>query len=183
MPKSSFKDYYKILQVDIGASAELIDYVFHLLVRKYHPDNPETGDRDVFEPIIEAHNVLRDPAARARYDILYNAFVDKIAQRQLQVVESFDVDEDIDIQKRILDLLYYRCRSDVGRPGVGDLEIEQYIDCSLNVLEFNLWYMKEKGWICTNLTGHLTVTVEGIDRFRLQCTASKARKFVEHSMT
>jgi curved DNA-binding protein len=67
-----FKDYYKVLGVDRGASADAIKAAYRKLARKYHPDmNP--GDKkaeDRFKEINEANEVLGDPEKRKKYDEL-----------------------------------------------------------------------------------------------------------------
>jgi DnaJ-class molecular chaperone len=67
-----YKDYYKILGVARGASADEIKKAFRKLARKYHPDvNP--GDKKAeehFKEINEAYEVLSDAEKRKRYDTL-----------------------------------------------------------------------------------------------------------------
>lgn len=67
-----YKDYYKILSVSRGASADEIKKAFRKLARKYHPDvNP--GDKKAelrFKEINEAYEVLSDPDKRRKYDTL-----------------------------------------------------------------------------------------------------------------
>lgn len=67
-----YKDYYKILGVARGASADDIKKAFRKLARKYHPDvNP--GDKkseEKFKEINEAYEVLSDPDKRRKYDTL-----------------------------------------------------------------------------------------------------------------
>lgn len=63
-------DLYEILGVKRDATAAQIKKAFRKLARKYHPDqNP--GDESVtarYHAIVQAHEVLSDPARRARYD-------------------------------------------------------------------------------------------------------------------
>ncbi|MBV9712750.1 MAG: J domain-containing protein [Ktedonobacteraceae bacterium] len=67
-----YKDYYKILGVARGASADEIKKAFRKLARKYHPDvNP--GDKKAeerFKEINEAYEVLSDADKRKKYDTL-----------------------------------------------------------------------------------------------------------------
>jgi curved DNA-binding protein len=67
----AFRDYYEILGVERGASADEIRRAYRTLARKHHPDvNKEEGAEDRFKEISEAYEVLRDPEKRARYDRL-----------------------------------------------------------------------------------------------------------------
>jgi DnaJ-class molecular chaperone len=67
-----YKDYYKVLGVTRGASAEEMKKAFRKLARKYHPDvNP--GDKkaeEKFKEINEAYEVLSDADKRKKYDTL-----------------------------------------------------------------------------------------------------------------
>jgi DnaJ-class molecular chaperone len=67
-----YKDYYKILGVARGATADDIKKAFRKMARKYHPDvNP--GDKraeEKFKEINEAYEVLSDPEKRRKYDTL-----------------------------------------------------------------------------------------------------------------
>ncbi len=64
-----FKDYYKTLGVEPGASAEDIKRAYRKLARKYHPDvSKETNAEARFKEIGEAYEALKDPEKRAQYD-------------------------------------------------------------------------------------------------------------------
>ncbi len=64
------KDYYEILGVGRGASADEIKKAYRKLTRKYHPDaNP--GDKEAekkYKEINEANEILSDPQKRTQYD-------------------------------------------------------------------------------------------------------------------
>lgn len=67
-----YKDYYKLLEIDETSTSDEITKVYRKLARKYHPDvNP--GDDEIhqrYKEIQEAHQVLANPEARAKYDRL-----------------------------------------------------------------------------------------------------------------
>jgi len=63
----SQRDYYEILGVSKGASADEIKKAFRKLAVKYHPDK-EGGDEAKFKEASEAYEVLKDSAKRQRYD-------------------------------------------------------------------------------------------------------------------
>ena len=63
-------DYYELLGVDRGASADDLKRAYRKLARQYHPDaNPNDQEAEAkFKEISEAYAVLSDESARARYD-------------------------------------------------------------------------------------------------------------------
>ncbi len=74
------RDYYEVLGVDKGASADEIKKAYRKLAKKYHPDlNP--GDKaksaeEKFKEATEAYEILSDNDKKARYDQFGHAGVD-----------------------------------------------------------------------------------------------------------
>lgn len=62
------KDYYEVLGVPKGATAEEIKKAFRNKARHLHPDNKESGDEQAFKELAEAYEVLSDTQKRATYD-------------------------------------------------------------------------------------------------------------------
>ncbi len=70
-----FKDYYKALGVGRDADQKAVSRAFRRLAREHHPDvDKRAGSEDRFKEINEAYQVLSDPAKRARYDQIYEAY-------------------------------------------------------------------------------------------------------------
>jgi len=163
MEASQFVDYYESLELSPNANSGTLERMFRYLARRYHPDNLDTGDRPRFDTIMEAYETLKDPGKRAEYDVKHK----KHSGLRWKLVEEASngkgVARDIDIQNKLLSILYVRRRQNINDPGVGDLTLERLLGCPAEHLEFHLWYLKEKGWIRTN-DGMFVITVEGVDR-------------------
>jgi curved DNA-binding protein CbpA len=159
----SLPDYYEILQVSPRADGETIERVFRLLAKRLHPDNADTGDADRFAELLEAFRTLSDPEARAPYDVRYQA--DKEGRwRIVDVALSGDGNADARVCAAILAIMYQARRQNVDHAGLGNLELERLLGCPEDQIRFQLWYLREKGWIQRLENGKLAITVAGVDR-------------------
>jgi curved DNA-binding protein CbpA len=164
MELSGFVDYYEILEISPNASSETVERMFRYLARRYHPDNQATADRDRFDLILQAHNVLREPVKRVEFDIEYEYNTGLRSEIAKDASDGEVVHRDVDLQHKLLAIFYAKRRRDTKDPGVGDGELERLLGCPIEHLEFNLWYMKEKRWIARTDNGTLAITAEGVDR-------------------
>src|SRR5688500_15299005 len=70
-----YKDYYKILGAERGASEDDVKKAYRKLARKYHPDvSKEPNAKEKFQEVSEAYETLRDKEKRAAYDSLGSGF-------------------------------------------------------------------------------------------------------------
>ncbi|MBQ2695754.1 MAG: molecular chaperone DnaJ [Clostridia bacterium] len=72
------RDYYEVLGVSRGASADEIKKAYRKLAKQYHPDlNPDNQEAEMkFKEAGEAYEVLSDPDKKQRYDQFGHAGVD-----------------------------------------------------------------------------------------------------------
>lgn len=88
------KNYYDELEVSRTASKEVIEKVYKVLAKKYHPDTTKESDKQAseekFKVISEAYEILSDDEKRKKYDleleqsnptISYEEYVNVINQR------------------------------------------------------------------------------------------------------
>ncbi|MBR0335670.1 MAG: molecular chaperone DnaJ [Alistipes sp.] len=72
------RDYYEVLGIEKGASADEIKKAYRKTALKYHPDrNPDNKEaEEKFKEAAEAYDVLSNPDKRARYDQYGHAGMD-----------------------------------------------------------------------------------------------------------
>ena len=67
-------DYYEILGVEHDTSDEQIKKAYHIMLKRYHPDNykddSEWARKRIYQ-LNEAYEILKDPIQRKQYDEKY----------------------------------------------------------------------------------------------------------------
>ena len=159
-----FIDYYEDLQVSPNADIETINRVYRLLARKWHPDNPETGNPAKFNIINEAYQILTHPEKRAAYDAGYESQRNKKWQMPAAEAQPTRTDEgDHAVRFGILSILYAARRQDAENPNIGMWRLAQLLGWPEKEINFHIWYLKEKKWIYRAETGGFAITVDGAD--------------------
>jgi len=161
---AGFRDYYETLQLNPNADEETINRVFRILVKRYHPDNRDSGNTKKFNEVMDAYRILSDPEKRAAYDVKYD-------QNRATVLKLFDeasasdsFDSDRRVCEGILSLLYVSRRRDPDRGGVGVIQMERLLGCPSQHLEFPLWYLRQKSWVERLENGLIAITAAGVDK-------------------
>ena len=163
MTVSTSIDHYEVLQISHRADLETIQRVYRHLAKRYHPDNPESGDAEQFRLVAESFEVLSDPERRAQYDIGHEE-QQKTRWRIFDQETARDgISADRRVREAILSLLYTARRHDADRPGVGVYDLEQILGCPEEHMKFHIWYLKENGWIQRIENGMLAISASGVD--------------------
>jgi hypothetical protein len=158
----SLPDYYEMLQISSNADTEMIQRVFRLLAQRYHPDNTESGNDEVFRSILQAYRVLSDPEKRAAYDTRYRAAQAERA-RIVEQREPANYTQEKQLRGAILQTLYQSRKKQPSCPTVAIKDLEDLLRCSRERLEFNLWYLRGKGLVSATDSGSYVITPEGVD--------------------
>jgi curved DNA-binding protein CbpA len=159
-----FVDYYEVLQLSPNVDVGTIEKVFRYLAIRHHPDNPETGNADQFELIMRAYRTLTDPAQRAAHDIQCRCHRNSQWKLAVEASDTDDMENDRLLRQRLLSLLYVKRRRDLSNPGIGSLDIERLVERPRQILDFHLWYLKQKGWIERTEEGRLAITADGVEQ-------------------
>ena len=164
MPHSPLPDYYEILQVSPRADRETIERVFRHLAKRYHPDNHGSGNAEKFAQLVEANDVLSDAAKRAAYDVRYEQLRESRWKIFNQESAGAEIANDSRVRLAILSLLYVARRNNHLEPGVGTIELERVLACPEELLQFQMWYLRENGWVERLTSGHYAITAPGVDK-------------------
>lgn len=159
-----YVDFYEALEVSPNASAETVERVFRYLAKQNHPDFSENADVKKFARLVEAYETLRDPKLRADYDKVY----EKQAEEKVQLVEDAgNADKDVAERHHLLSLFYARRRRNMKEPGIGASTLESVLNSPPEVVEFHIWYFRQRNWIMREENGSLSITAEGVDQIEL----------------
>ncbi|MEQ1886485.1 MAG: DnaJ domain-containing protein [Bryobacteraceae bacterium] len=155
-------DLYEVLQLSRNADFDTIQRVFRIFAQRYHPDNQDTGNREIFQRVIEAHQILSDPERRAAYDL----------QTQHQTATKFklfDSWQDTQgtagerrIRKGVLTLLYRQRQLNPRQPEVSLIDVAEALGVPREHLEFSLWFLRESKWLRNSDSGRLEITHAGV---------------------
>ena len=155
-------DYYEALQVSRRADTDTIRRVFHLMAQRYHPDNLETGNQELFRQIVQANEVLSDPARRAAFDIQLASH----DQARLHLFENWQssrgVQSEVLKRQAILRLLYNKRFTDADQPGIVLRDFENLMGCPREHLEFSFWVLRESKLVTRGDNARYEITYQGV---------------------
>lgn len=155
-------DYYEVLQVSRRADTDTIRRVFHLMAQRYHPDNLETGNQELFRQIVQAHEVLSDPARRAAFDVQLASH----DRARLHLFENWQssrgVQSEVLKRQAILRLLYNKRFTDVDQPGIVLRDFENLMGCPREHLEFSFWVLRENKLVTRGDNARYEITYQGV---------------------
>jgi hypothetical protein len=158
------RDHYEVLQVSRRAHPLIVAKAYRLLAALYHPDNKSTGDLARFREVVEAYGVLSDPERRAAYDRLRPPGGGELGLPNggQELLERLPHDER-ELRALILQVLYSTRRATPSRPSVPLHVIAELGGCTVDELQFTLWYLRGKKLIEAVDGSEIVITVDGVD--------------------
>jgi curved DNA-binding protein CbpA len=178
MKDNGFLDYYELLQVSPNADDGTIHRVFRHLAKLHHPDTTG-GDPDQFNRLVEAYHTLTNVEARAAYDARHQRHWERTWGVASEAGDTHRVLDDEGIRARFLSLFYAQRRSNMRNPGMGEMDLAKLAGCPAELIEFHLWYLREKGWIQRLETGLFAITAQGVDAVEGQRQRVEPTRLIE----
>lgn len=164
MDPANFVDYYELLQVSQNADGDTIQRVFRHLAKKHHPDSQASTDDRRFRQLVEAHDTLTNPEARAGYDVKYQEYWNRKWKLASDASDGSAFGNDRETRARLLSLFYVQRRRSMTSPGLGEYEVARLLRVPLELVEFHIWYLRAKGWIERLDSGMLAISALGVDQ-------------------
>ena len=158
-----FVDYYETLQISPNADLDTIHRVYRILAQRFHPDNVETGDTEMFRALTDGYRILSDPEKRAAFDIEHRT------TRRLtwRIFDQTSSAQGVEAERRkrtgILSLLYRKRIAQPDQPTMSLRDFEDLLGVPKEHLDFTLWYLKEGLYVTRSDNGRFAVTLKGVD--------------------
>ncbi len=161
-------DYYEFLQISPNADSETIHRVYRFLAARLHPDNPQSGDAEMFHRLKTAYDVLSDPVRRAEYDTTRTREPVHAVPWSTSIDFMDSLDGERNRRLAVLAVLYYRRRTNPSMPEVPLSEIELRMGFPRDYLDFTTWYLLKKGYVTRADNSEFTLTADGVDFVEMQ---------------
>lgn len=166
--RATTNDCYEILQVSRNAHPLMLTKAYRLLAALYHPDNKDTGDEENFRRVVKAYRLLADPVRRAAYDReMYGIIRTGNRMASAETARAIDrgqrVENELQLRQGLLQALYTIRRNQPNNPGLSLMALTELLGCSIDVMQFTLWYLRGKKLIDTVDDGNVAITVLGVD--------------------
>jgi curved DNA-binding protein len=161
-------DYYEFLQISPHADVDTIHRVYRYLAARLHPDNPESGDAEMFRLLKSAFDTLSNPVRRAEYDSACRLEAMEVKPLSNSVDFMDSVEGELNRRVAVLAVLYFKRRANPRFPEVSLAEIERRMGFPRDYLDFTTWYLQKKGYITRADNSDFTLTAEGVDYIELQ---------------
>jgi DnaJ domain len=156
-------DYYEFLQISPNAQQDTIHRVYRYLAARFHPDNPHSGNIEMFSILAAAYEVLSDPVRRAEYDAACARETPQRHPMSCSIDFMDNLEGETNRRLAVMAVLYSRRRTHPATPEVSLYEIESRMGFPRDYLDFTLWYLQRKGYVSRADNSDFTLTVQGVD--------------------
>lgn len=147
-------DHHELLRAGVAGDAERLDRVYRALAFRYHPDNGDSGDSEIFLRISETYRILSVSKPRPEREIARHDGTNW--QTGLRLLK--------DKRAALLGLLCQRRMSDYRNAFVSPGELESLTGMTPDEIGFTLWYLREKGAVTgSDSSPDYSISAAGVD--------------------
>ncbi len=136
MQNGRLVNYYDFLMISPNADLKMLEAAVRVMLARYNPKNPETGDEHSFELVKRAYLTLSDPHHRATYD---KQLSEQGQNGPGDVSDAISLDV-VKAEKRkregVIALLYQRMMANSHDPGVSTPQIEDALGLEHDDMQF-----------------------------------------------
>jgi len=147
-------DHHELLRAGVAGDSERLDHVYRALAFRYHPDNGDSGDSEIFLRISETYRILSVSSPRQEREIAKSDGTDwRSALRGLK-----------DKRAAVLGMLCERRMSDYRNAFVSPGELESVTGMTPDEIGLILWYLREKGAVTgSDSSPDFAISAKGMD--------------------
>ena len=159
---SNIKAAYEVLKNPVSRAEYDQEYLRHQ--QQQAAQQPSS-----LEAVEELVDELQEDSAESSLADVSEVAIPEIDEPQGDGVEETPVDSskfenDAENRYQLLLMFYEKRRADMKMPGIGAGGLTEEVPYPNNVLEFHLWYFRERGWIERLEGGQLAITASGVDK-------------------
>ncbi len=162
MENGRLVNYYDFLMISSNADLKMLEAAVRVMLARYNPKNPETGDEQSFELVKRAYLTLSDPHHRATYD---KGLTEQSLNGPRDVSDSITLDV-VQTEKKkrqgVIALLYQRMMANSHDPGMSTPQIEDVLGLEHEDMQFAYWVLREQGLIVRTTNGNFSISVQGV---------------------
>jgi hypothetical protein len=151
-----FQDHYAVLGVEPKADMETIQTAYTKLAQKFHPSNAVSGNKQKFEEVNQAYEILSDPTQRREFDKVKGIGEDEGGPKFTGVEFFTSLGRDSGLRTALLCVLYDRRRQKPFTPSLSMRHLEMLLKASPEELTLALWAASDD-------KSSLQITVEGAE--------------------
>jgi len=156
-----FQDHYVVLEIDPKSDLDAIQKAYAKLSQKYHPDTPETGNKEKFAAVNLAYEVLSDIELRNQFDQLKGLNQGDAPKFSAEFFDALA--HGTGLRAAILCILYDHRRRKPRTPGISMRHLEGMLQTTNELLSLMLWYLKSRNLAAADDKSNVLITVEGMD--------------------
>ena len=159
----TFQDHYEVLGIEPRSDSDAVQRAYAKLAERYHQRNTVTGDKELFDSVNQAYEILSDPQLRKEFDNIKGITQDESGPK-FSGAEFFDaLGRGSHLRATLLSVLYDRRRINPFKPSLSVRHTEAMLNVSAEELAFALWYLKQRSLVLSDDKSALQITVEGMD--------------------